>query len=678
MADELKLQITLDDGSVKEGFLKLEKQADNTSKKIGKGFSGNLFGGLPSNLSNVAGAIDGLLTRTNLFVAGVAIAAKKFGEFVLEGEKAIAANIQFRAVAEGAGLAADNLSEALIRNTQGLIDDEEALQIATKAITALGSEAEKLPEVLDLSRNISRQLGSDFKTTFENLSQFLETGNARLLRQYGIVLDVNAAYEQAAKSLGIATSELTEQQKQIVRTNLALEELPKKFQAGAQSVTPLADAFTRLSVSVKNSIEEIQKSLAEGITKTFIDDADKSNVATGRLKNTFSELSAEISTLEKRLDVLNKERLGAKGASALAAYAVNVDETKKQLKEAREEFALLQVELSGRSDQELFNQLEASKRNEIKTTANQIKLTDDQLKKINADRKAREVELTKFLQDQNIQKLQANLVEVNSKDKANAQILDLELRLKQQLEILEIQKSQRLAEVEKQFSADKKFTTEQRSEALLAIEANFQAQKLKLETDAANKSIELQKSTQLSIEQSLQASVATNKAIIENGLSSAIESIGTNLQQGKGLFDDFGNSVIAIFGDLAISIGRTLLFTGPAIEAFISSINSLLPGSGLAAAAFGLGLIIFGSALKASVGKGGSSASAGGGIASSPSDTTNLTQPEQLTQAEPSTQVSVVIQGDVLDSDESGSRIVDLINNAFDKKGVVINQGVLA
>jgi hypothetical protein len=32
----------------------------------------------------------------------------------------------------------------------------------------------------------------------------------------------------------------------------------------------------------------------------------------------------------------------------------------------------------------------------------------------------------------------------------------------------------------------------------------------------------------------------------------------------------------------------------------------------------------------------------------------------------------------VLDSEESGSRIIGLINSAFDKKGVVINQGAVA
>jgi hypothetical protein len=99
------------------------------------------------------------------------------------------------------------------------------------------------------------------------------------------------------------------------------------------------------------------------------------------------------------------------------------------------------------------------------------------------------------------------------------------------------------------------------------------------------------------------------------------------------------------------------------------------------AAAAGIGLIIFGSALKASVGKGGGAGAAatsgsGGGVSAPASPTTELSPTQE--RAKPDTNVQVVIQGDVLDSDESGSRIVQLINNAFDKKGVAVQQGAFA
>lgn len=172
-------------------------------------------------------------------------------------------------------------------------------------------------------------------------------------------------------------------------------------------------------------------------------------------------------------------------------------------------------------------------------------------------------------------------------------------------------------------------------------------------------------------------SVDTIKGVLGNGLSQAFQDVGKRLQKGEGLFDDFGNSVVGIIGDLLISIGNALILQGLAIEAFVTAINSLLPGSGLLAAAAGVGLVIFGSALKASVGKGGSSAASpatGGGVSAAPSTTTEL-QPATNAQQSPGTSVQVVVQGNVFDSDETGMRIVDLLNQSFDKQGVVIQQG---
>ena len=133
---------------------------------------------------------------------------------------------------------------------------------------------------------------------------------------------------------------------------------------------------------------------------------------------------------------------------------------------------------------------------------------------------------------------------------------------------------------------------------------------------------------------------------------------------------------IGIFADIAIQLGTSYILQGIAASA-----NPFTPGIGAGMITAGAALATFGGVLKGlSGGKSQTSASAdtGGGIASSPSTSTDLTQPQDLQRAEATTGVSIVIQGDVLDSDESGSRIVNLINSAFDKKGVVINQGVMA
>jgi hypothetical protein len=672
--EQLQIQIVLDDGQVKTGFIELEKQAAKTSKNM----SGKA-GGFGSVLDSAKGLSSSLLGTVGAYAAigtAAALAGKKLLDFAIAGEKATATNIRFTEVARQAGLASEQLSQAIIAQTQGLLDDEDALETATKAIVSLGAEAAKLPEILQASRAISRTLGTDFKQTFDNLSQFLETGNAKLLKQYGIVLDLNKAYDAAAKSIGLTSAELTEQQKQVVRLNLALEELPKKFSAGAESVTPLSDAFNRFLVGSLNQLEKLQQGLANVLSRTFIDNADKSNVATARLSNGFKEASDEVFQLEKQLKTLNEDRLGAKGIDALARYSLSISQTSKELREARENFRLLQVELSGRSDEELFKSLDASR--STKAT-DQLKLTEDQLKKISQDRKLREQELTGFLVSQEITRRQADLETVNAKEIQNQQITSSQLRLNQQLQILDLQQKQALSNADKLFSEDKKFTQEQRELAFTEVSASFQAQRVQLEQQTANDIKNIQDgiaangvSGIYSMGEALKYLGTQAKQQLAGAFVNGMQAATSAIARGENGIDALVKSVLGAIGDMAVQFGSLFL-----LQAAGFAVIPGLQGNSATLAAAGAGLIGLGIVLKALSGgeSSTSSSSSGGGVASSPSASTELTPTENLTRQEPQTSVQVVVQGDILDSDDTGSRVVELINRAFDKKGVVINRG---
>lgn len=663
--NQIQMEFLINDKSVKTQFAKIENKAKETSENIDKSANGNAFLNLSKSIKNVGSSLIGLVGPYAAVAAAVGVAVKQITDFVLAGEQATAINFQFKAAAQQAGLAYDQLSASIVKATDGLIDDDEALQLATKSIIALGKEAQKLPEILDLSRSISRSLGKDFKETFADLSQFLEAGNLKALRQYGIILDLDTAYKRAAQSIGVATSELTEQQKQAVRTSLVLDELPRKFNAAAQSVTPLSDALTRFWVETKNQFEDIGKSIAETLAQTLVDNADKSNVATARLSEQFKNANDEVSRLEKSLKTLNEERLGAKGASELARYALGISEVTKDLKLAREEQQKLLVELSGRSDAELFAGLDAARA--TPGAGPNLQITDEQLKA----QKERALELTNFLKQQNVARLQADLEVVNQKDSINQQVTSLQLRAQQDLEVLKAQHELNLLNIEKQFSAEKLFTAEQANVAKNEVEKTYAAQREKIISDSAMKIAEIEVTQEERRLENVNRVAQAIQQTLLNSTASYLEELGASLVRGEDLFQNFGESVVAIMGDLAISIGKTLLFTGPAIEAFITAIKYLVPGSGLVAAAVGAGLILFGSALKASVGRGGgastsapSSGFAGGGAGSSPIGESELQQR--------GAQVQVNISGDVFDTEETGLRIVDILNKSFDQQGVTV------
>jgi hypothetical protein len=88
-----------------------------------------------------------------------------------------------------------------------------------------------------------------------------------------------------------------------------------------------------------------------------------------------------------------------------------------------------------------------------------------------------------------------------------------------------------------------------------------------------------------------------------------------------------------------------------------------------------MGLILFGTALKAAVGGGAPSGATpsvtpGSATTSAPvGETTSTAFDPNMNQG---TKVAVTIQGSVFDSAETGLRIVDIMNNAFQNQGAVL------
>jgi hypothetical protein len=168
-----------------------------------------------------------------------------------------------------------------------------------------------------------------------------------------------------------------------------------------------------------------------------------------------------------------------------------------------------------------------------------------------------------------------------------------------------------------------------------------------------------------------------------NGVSQSFVAFGQALANGENAMDAFAKSMFSMIGDIAIQLGTSYIAQGIAASA-----NPLAPGSGGPLIATGASLAAVGGAIKALSGGGGGSAApavgggGGGALGGTPVNDSpigfdeSVADEQEIERTAPDTKVQVTIQGDVLDSEESGLRIVDLINNAFDKQGVVINQGI--
>jgi hypothetical protein len=168
--------------------------------------------------------------------------------------------------------------------------------------------------------------------------------------------------------------------------------------------------------------------------------------------------------------------------------------------------------------------------------------------------------------------------------------------------------------------------------------------------------------------------------IINQGLtrtiSGGIQNIASSLAQGKNLFQEFGSFLLASFGDLAIQLGEFYIAKGLADLA-------LFGGAGASIAA-GAALIGVGAILKSFFGGSSGSSPSGAGAQATGGTTSGFDQsdladvPVDLQRQEKDKSVQVVIQGNVFDSEETGTSIAKILSDAFGKQGVKLAGSGLA
>lgn len=146
---------------------------------------------------------------------------------------------------------------------------------------------------------------------------------------------------------------------------------------------------------------------------------------------------------------------------------------------------------------------------------------------------------------------------------------------------------------------------------------------------------------------------------LTNAITRGIGAVVTSLVNGENAFKNFGTAILGIIGDLATQIGTFIIAAGVAKL-------KLFSGNPFSTIGAGVALVAIGAALSAISSKGSSGGFAGAAGAAPGS---SLTQP--LTPAQPvsgadsladrQASVSVIIQGDVFDSDASGLRIASIL-----------------
>lgn len=177
---------------------------------------------------------------------------------------------------------------------------------------------------------------------------------------------------------------------------------------------------------------------------------------------------------------------------------------------------------------------------------------------------------------------------------------------------------------------------------------------------------EFTKTTEGISDDSKKASFNVNQGI-GAGIGRAVQTSVQALAAGENAFSAFAGALLSVFGDLAIQIGQFFIINGLAVE-------SLKAIKGAAAIAAGIALIALGTLLKGASGgspglttpagsPAGDAGFVGGGFVDEGVDETEDIEDQRTSQ------VAINIQGDVFDSEDTGLRIANILQNEFDTAG---------
>jgi hypothetical protein len=158
-------------------------------------------------------------------------------------------------------------------------------------------------------------------------------------------------------------------------------------------------------------------------------------------------------------------------------------------------------------------------------------------------------------------------------------------------------------------------------------------------------------------------------------ISTTTQTMGAQLIQGSKAWSNFSATILGIMGDFAIQLGGLLVLHGLAIDKLKESLLTL---NGAGAVGAGLALIALGGALKAMAGgqsrqssRGGRGGAETGGFVANTATPTGG-QPDQFQQRQVGSSVQLVVQGDILDSQETGTRLAKILSDSFGKEGIVL------
>jgi hypothetical protein len=690
MAETIKIDIDVNEKRAVDAVNRVGQSAKDAGSNLNGIFGSGALGGVSAFAARIS-VVTFAISESVKAVKALAAIPLELG---IAAEKIETINATFDLLAERAGIAGDALRKGLVEASQGLVDDEAILLAANKALLDTAVAAERLPELFTIARKASLVFGVDAVDAFESINTAISTGQTRQLRSINLFIDAQEAADKYARSLGITSNELTQTGRQQAILNEVLARGEKAFQGVDES----ANKITKGSKTLSTSFGELGDQSVLAFKKIYGPEINLANSAlnflVGGAKDavqSFNEigtaaqaakkipaLTSEIESLNATLANLYERRkeIGILDVSGLLRSTSQINSIRNRIEEATkslEEFK--KVAAKDISSPEFVGPIKPPEAPESTTKTGAIDFAalakkqitaESQLISLNQARLSSEREKLRFIEDSASRQAETTAV------------------LSQQIDLIERESTNKTAQLLNQQKENRTFSATQLKEALLQIELDKKAR-----IEAINQEIlQNQISTSMTAMQGFSSVMSGFKSAAEDfamsatknfkqagsalfqfagqSAANAFAAFGRAIAKGENAIGAFLNSLLASLGQAAVNMGSQFILQGIAYTYAGMPNGPPLVAAGAALAAFG--------GLLSGLGGGGENVGVGGaGFGATPAPATEV-EPEDLEQDRRS-RVTVNIQGDVLDTRDTGLRIVELIQEAFDTSGAVASVG---
>jgi hypothetical protein len=647
-SETIKVTLDLD---AKE-FIKKMKEATGLVGELGQTES---VGNLASTFIKI-GTVAGI-------AAGAILAVKSALDLAEAAEHIRQVNRSFEAMAESAGVSADVIKNQLVKAVGGLADDTDIIKSATKAMASLGENSAKAGDIMELARKTTKAFGGDLLDNFEKISQALASGQTRMLRQYGIIVDTDKAQKDYAKSIGTSVEFLTDAAKRQAIMNAALEQGREKFKGISLDTNNATDNLKKIGVSLSEIKEAAilawDKLAGPTVNKAISAVSEAVHGLAIRMKATFGEgqekEEARRQVLEGEVDALKKQAELYEKIQDKSQLAITNDFLKAKLEQLEkindEDEDSMRRDLKREARE--FKPGDAAAAPEAKPQIDYEKLKESQLK-FEAD--ILQIRQNRITSEEPIAQSEFEADQIRKAQEAELyrQAEEQKLQIKMEYFNKGIITEQQYAEAQEQIN----LTTNNK---IAALEQQTEARRLSALENAANQA------------KTVSQGISAGWAVEAQKASMASKNFGN---MGKVVFGSLKKNAVSAFE----AIGDGSKSAGEAMKGFMfGAIADIAQAQGEVMLASGIGkmnpleiaqggvLIALASALRSMAGGKGSTfegGAGGGGGGAGAAEAPEAAKPEAVEKRKK--EVTVNIQGSYYETEQTRTRLMDMIRESGD------------